>query len=346
MKKVIWFMRGYSNLLNAINDLKNADKNNQFTIICSHSNPGFVGFESSDHNEVEPKCNDNEFLDYCEEIIKKYKVDVIFATHRQVSLEKNRNRFRKIGATVVTAATHKTIISINDKAKLYHLLGGGPVKIPMHGVFNDIYSFNEQYKKIKKEFSEVCMKPTHGVYGLGFYILKDKADDLSLFLNQEQKVSVKQFRKNIGTQKFKEMILMQYLEGAERSVDCVAYNGTLVGGTIRRKSSSGIPQLIESNDEVMEQVRWITKKLKLNGIFNIQFKDFEGIPYLLEINTRLSGKSFYSTLAGFNIPYVASLLFSGLKTVNEIKYDTVENLYISSANYPVIAKQYKKFIDK
>lgn len=337
-------MKGYSNLYHAINDLKSGDKEQQFSVLCSHSNTGFVGFESADFHEIEPRCNDTQFLDYCEEMIKKYKVNVIFASNRQVALEKNKARFKALGAEIVTAASHRVIPSINNKAKLYRLLEGGPVKIPQYAVFNDLVSFNENYKLLKKQNSKLCMKPTEGVYGLGFYVLKDKSDDLKSFLKQEQNVSVHQFRKNIGQSKFKQMVLMQFLEGAERSVDCVAFHGQLIGGTIRKKNPAGLPQVIEVNEDLMAQVKWIVEKLKLSGMFNVQFKDFNGIPYLLEINPRLSGRSFYSTIAGFNIPLVASQLFSGLKEPKEIKYETQENLYISALNCPVIASKYKEHL--
>lgn len=338
-------MKGYSNLFHAINDIRTADTEKNFKILCSHTNPGFVGFESSDFFEIEPKCKDNDFLDYCENIIKKYKVDVIFAANRQVALYKNKERFENLGAEVVTVASSKLIPSINNKAKLYKLLENSPlVKIPAYGAFSTEEEFLNQYKRLKKDNKKLCMKPTQGVYGVGFYILKEKSNDLNTFLAQQQTVSVTKFKSMIAKKKFKQMILMQFLEGDERSVDCVAFKGQLVGGTIRKKNSGGLPQVIEKNDDLMKQVEWIVKKLKLNGMFNVQFKDFQGIPYLLEINPRLSGRSFYSTIAGFNIPFVASQLFSGLKKSEDIKYTVNYNLFISAVNYPVVATQYSSKI--
>lgn len=345
MQKTIWFMKGYSNLFHAINDIKSADTENNFRVLCSHTNPGFVGFESADFFELEPKAKDAQFLDYCETIIKKYNVDVIFAANRQVALDKNRARLKDLGAEVVTTASYKLIPSINNKAKLYKLLENSPlIKIPAYGVFNNDKDFDIQYKKLKKDHKNLCMKPTHGVYGVGFYILKERSNDLNTFLNQEQKVSVANFKKIITGKKFHQMILMQFLEGAERSVDCLAFHGQLIGGTIRKKNSGGLPQVIEKSDDLMEQVKWIVKTLKLNGMFNVQFKDVQGVPYLLEINPRLSGRSFYSTVAGFNIPFVASQVFSGIKKPDEIQYNVKDNLFISAVNYPVVSTKYSSKI--
>ena len=341
MKTTLWFMKGYSNLYHAINDIKQADEQKQFEILCTHTNPGFVGFESADICEIEPSCSDIEYLKYCEKMILKHNVKVIFAANRQVMLHKNKDRLAALGAVVATVASHKMIPTINNKAKLYKLLSGNDiVKIPEYAVFNTSSEFDTVYKKMKKNHSTLCMKPTHGVYGIGFYVLKDKSNDLTTFLNQEQKVSINKFKTIIQNRKFKQMILMQFLEGAERSVDCVAFNGQFIGGTIRKKSSGLVPQLIEDNPDLIEQVKFMVKKLKLNGMFNIQFRDSGGVSYLLEINPRLSGRSYYSTIAGFNIPYVASVLFSGLKKPEDIKYSISTGIYISAINCPVISTQY------
>lgn len=343
MKKTIWFMKGYSNLFHAINNIKTDSDN--FNVLCTHTNAGFVGFESADFFEIEPKLNDSKFIEYCEDIVKKYHVDVIFAANRQVVLDKNRARLKLLGAEVVTTASYKMIPSINNKAKLYKLLEGSDVvKIPAYGVFKNAEDFDIQYKKLKRKGKDLCMKPTQGVYGIGFYIIKQHSNDLNTFLCQEQKISTAALKKMIYGKKFKEMILMQFLEGTERSVDCVAFHGSLVGGTIRKKNAGGLPQSIEKNDSLMSQVEWIVEKLNLNGMFNIQFKDSDGEHYLLEINPRLSGRSYYSTIAGFNIPLVASLLFSGINTPKDITYTVRENLFISAVNYPIVANSYCKHL--
>lgn len=343
----IWFMKGYSNLYHAINDIKQGDVEGNFKVLCSHTNPAFVGFESADYVETEPSVSDQKFLEFCEKMIIKYDVKVIFAANKQVLINKNKKLFEKYDVNIATVASSRMIPTINNKAKLYKLLdGNGIINIPEYAVFNNQKEFDVQYKKLKKDNKPLCMKPTHGVYGLGFYVLKEKSNDLHSFLNQTQTVSVRKFKSTIANKKIHQMILMQFLEGSERSVDCVAVNGVLVDGVIRKKNPGNVPQLIEENPQLMEQVKWLVKKLKLNGMFNVQFRDSQGKHYLLEINPRLSGRSFYATVAGFNIPYVASLLFSGKKQINELVYEKKTNFYINAVNSPVIAHKYAQHAPK
>jgi predicted ATP-grasp superfamily ATP-dependent carboligase len=337
MKKTIWFMKGYANLYHAIADVKEADVDGEFRVLCSHDNKGFIGFESADIIEIEPKVNNEKFLEFCYEMVKKHSVNVIFASNKQTLLNKHKKEFKSLGAEIVTAANYKMINSINNKAKLYKMLEGNPlVKIPKFEVFETDKEFINAYKKLKKTHDQLCMKPIQGVYGVGFYVLKEKTNQLQNVLSQSQVMSINKFKSMTKNRSFKKMMLMQFLEGYERSVDCVAYNGQFIGGVVRKKIAGNLPQVIEENPELIEQVKWLTKKLKLNGMFNVQFRDSNGEHFLLEINHRLSGRSFYATLAGLNLPYVASLVFSGLKKPEEIKFELKKDLLISAVTKAVI----------
>ena len=339
-KKTIWFMHGYANLYHAIADIKQADEKGEFRILCTHLNHSFVGFESADFFEVEPKTNDAGFIEFCVKMIKKYGVDVIFASNRQTLLNKNRKMFEELGVELVTAAPRGMINTINNKGKLYDLLKGNDVvKIPEFSVFSNVKEFSSAYRKMSEKHDKLCMKPVRGVYGVGFYVLKEKTRHLSNVLSQSQVLSVSAFKKMATKKRFSKMMLMQFLEGKERSVDCVAVNGFLIGGVIRKKIAGNLPQVIEKNDEIMKQVEWLTKKLKLNGMFNVQFRDSGGEHYLLEINPRLSGRSFYATVAGLNLPYVASLVFSGLVKKENFKFDIKYGTLIAAVTKAVVVNK-------
>jgi len=332
-------MKGYANLYHAIADIKSADIESQFEVLCTHENKGFVGFESADFFEIEPQCSDENFIKFCLDMVMKYKVNVIFASQRQGLLIKNKQKFRALGAEVVTVANEKMINSINNKSKLYTMLkGNSVVKIPTFKSFGTSKEFNKTYDELRKIHKQLCIKPLQGVYGVGFYVLKESTDQLKNQLSQSQIWSVKGFKKSIKNRVFKKMMLMQFLEGNERSVDCVAYHGDLIGGVIRKKLSSKLPQVIEDNPKLIEQVKWLTKRLNLNGMYNIQFRDCNGEHYLLEINTRLSGRSFYATMAGLNLPYVASLVFSGLKKPEEIIFKVDKGMLISAVTKGIVIK--------
>ena len=56
------------------------------------------------------------------------------------------------------------------------------------------------------------------------------------------------------------------------------------------------------HQEIFNQVKEITKHFELHGLFNIQFKNNDdGIPFLLEMNPRLSGNASFANVVGMNL---------------------------------------------
>lgn len=306
----VWFTEGYSNLYHAMNDIKKADVSGEFKILSSHSKGHFIGSAASDWFITEPKfTTDDAFIEFCLETAKSFNVDIIFASRKQKVLSKFKHLFDAINCKVVVCVDHLEYDSIDNKGLLYDRLSAIPdlsVNIPAYQVVQDKDSFKAAYTAMSDKGMTTCIKPTVGVYGEGFKIIdsNDQAVLIRPLFSQDDYLSVIQ-------QKDRPIILMEYLDGFERSVDCVAVNGEFIGGTIRKKFTSSKPQLMECNPDVLDQAKWLTKALNLNGMFNIQFREHQGKNYLLEINTRLSGRSFYATLVGFNIPYIAACAFSG-----------------------------------
>lgn len=324
-KKSIWFMKGFNNLFHAINDIKSSDVEQEFAVLCSHSNSYFMGFEAADFIQKEPTFkNEAQFVKYCVETIKKYNVSVIFAHHHQNWLNNNKQLFKELGTEIATVSSSVNINRINNKRKFYSFTKKIPgLNIFDFASFKTLEEFNKNYSLMKKQGYKLCIKPSYGIYGSDFYKLKTK--------QYNEKIIISSLSRN------NEMLLMQYLEGTERSVDCIAYHGKLVGMVIRVKHENPlVPQTIEKNVNIENQVAILVEKLQLNGMFNVQFKDKDGEHFVLEINPRLAGRSFYATLAGLNIPYIAACLFSGTKTVEEIQYSISYGMKIGNVSSGVI----------
>ena len=102
------------------------------------------------------------------------------------------------------------------------------------------------------------------------------------------------------------MLLMEFLEGREYSVDCVGDHGRLVTAVVRRKSGqAGAGQRIDQRADILDATAQLCATHGLNGIFNVQFREAGGAPRLLEINPRMSGGIGMACVAGPNLPYIA-----------------------------------------
>lgn len=302
----VWFTKGFNNLYYAMKDIK--AEISDCKILCTHSNPSFLGFQSSDFHEIEPYFRSKkQFLSYCLDMIEKYDIKVIFPHHKQEWFNEFSEVFTEKGVVVATVAPLKGVNEINHKNKFYKRISKiKGVNAPTFGIFKTYEEFKVLSKSSLFNKMQLCIKPSLGVYGSDFYDLKKPLS--------KQKMNKVLARNS-------KMLLMQYLDGFEYSADCVAYHGELVGFVVRKKISPNSPQLIVNDPVINKQVKLLVETLGLNSMFNIQFKELNGVPYVLEINPRLAGRSYYATLAGLNIPAIATQLFLNIKNTEDIVYN-------------------------
>lgn len=314
----VWFTKGYRNLYNAISDLKK--EHPEINVLCSHSDKLFSGFYSADFSEFEPKFKNKEhFLSFTKEMIQKYDVKLIIPHYKQEWFNEFKSFFDGLGVVVATVAGKNRVNAINNKGKFYSNISKiKGVNSPEFRIFRNYEEFLDGKKQLKNKF-ELCIKPSVGVYGSDFYKLSD----------------VNKSKLNKVIARNKTMLLMQFLDGFEYSADCIAKNGQLIGFVVRKKLSPNEPQVVVNDEAINNQVRLLTEKLCLNGLFNIQFKEYQGTPFVLEINPRLSGRSYYATIAGVNLPSIAAEIFLGLKKPEEIKTNVSYGLKIGNVNQGV-----------
>ena len=303
----IWFTKGFNNLFHAISDIKREVPDCK--VLCTHSNSQFLGFYKSDFSEREPNFRTKkEFLEFCTRMIEKYDIKVIFPHHKQEWFNEFVSVFKDLGVTVATVAPLGGVDDINHKNRFYKKTSQiKGLNVPTFSVFKSYEEFKDLCKSDKFKDAHLCIKPALGVYGSDFYDLLDTP------------LSKKKLEEVISRNTT--MLLMEYLNGVEYSADCLAYHGKIVGFAVRKKVSQNLPQIVVDNAVINEQVELLVSKLKLNGMFNVQFKELNGVPYILEINPRLAGRSYYATIAGFNIPATAVKLFLGLEKPENISYE-------------------------
>jgi carbamoylphosphate synthase large subunit len=306
----VWFNKGFSNLYSVFELIKDADIANQFRLICTHTYPGFIGFLTCDMAEVEPIVNDNEeYLKYCLEFCERENVRIFVPGRRRSYLADHQEDFDNIGVKMIIAADTQTLHMLDSKAALYERLEPESiVSIPGYAMVDSLEEYDKAVEYLRTQHQTICVKPNTGVYGLGFRILTDNGKEIDRIMNGDSlKIGYTLYRSLLAeSDSFRKLMVMQYLEGRERSVDCLAEHGTLLRSVVRLKSTrENGAQLLEDNPEITDMTAKITQILGLHGMYNVQFKDSDGVPYLLEINPRMSGGLPYACHSGLNFPYWA-----------------------------------------
>jgi predicted ATP-grasp superfamily ATP-dependent carboligase len=177
------------------------------------------------------------------------------------------------------------------------------------------------------------------VFGLGFRILDTHADSITQLLNGvEYRIPLQELRQGMNTTpEFNTLLVMEYLGGPEWSVDCAGRHGELLCAVQRKKSQlAGHGQSIDNNAEIHDMATRLTAQYRLNGLFNIQFKEGVNGPRLLEINPRPSGGFGMACLSGANLAHIALQSIRG-ETFKPpvIRY----GLQVTEINTPVVLQE-------
>ena len=283
--------------------------------------------------------NEDDYVDWAIDFCKENKIDVFFPRRNMVAIAKRKDEF--VGVTVVLSADYEIMELLNDKAKTYRKINNlGLARVPDTIVVNSVKEFENAYKMIKEYNPDdrVIFKYSVGEGATSFRVIDDKVADISVLdTGAGLKMTYEDAIKLLSTtENFKDLMVMPYLQGPEISIDCLnvlTKNGTEFVGICRNKLGSRVTEIYQ-DEKLLEITKNIAEELNIYGPFNIQFRMHNGIPYLLEINTRMSGGVHLSCLTGLNLPYLA-METALLKRTNIMDYNK-EIMRVSQIETPII----------
>lgn len=316
----IWFNRWFSTVAHYMELIRHNPEQQQFVIYGTHPNPDTVYFKNCDVSGTEPDIGGEEYLHFCLEYCLQNNIHVFVPRKENVLISQNIKMFEEIGVKVLVCPIGDLMNMMDDKAAMYRSLedlekeGQFIVPIPSYRIVNDAEGFKQAYEELSKDNMKLCIKPIVGEGASGFRIIDNDADTIPFIFNtaSSQKISYDTAYKILQTQKhFPDLMVLEYLDGYEYSIDCLARaDGTLLVALPRKKGNGRIRE-IEYNEELIEIAEKMAQQYKIPFVFNIQVKYKDGIPKLLEINPRMSGGLHISCLSDINIPYYAVKLLLG-----------------------------------
>lgn len=322
--RTVWFNKNISSTYQVIEILRCEQRAGELRLVCTHSHPHSPVLGLADVGDLEPKgLSDHDYIQYCLEFIRRHDVQVFVPGKRVSVISAEIARFEQAGVRMLVAAGSSTLHILNDKARTYRAVEGLSVPLPEYRVVNSLDAFDAAYTDLLARGFRVCFKPAASMFGLGFRIITEQGGNLKRMLSGDPlSIDLQDARRCFAeSSKFRDVLVMQYLPGAERSVDCLAHAGELVCSVVRRKPDVAEgAQLLECNSPVEQMVRQLTQHLQLNGMFNVQFKDDGETPHLLEINPRMSGGLPMACLSGVAFPLWAIRLALGTATPLDVPH--------------------------
>lgn len=301
----VWFNHWFSTSYGLI-ELMKQDKNEQIYVIASNKQINSVIQKVCDEWYQDSLADGEEYIRYCLDFCVEHKVDVFVPRRKMVEISKNIDRFTAIGVKVMVD-DFKIIELLNDKVAAYDFLKDVEgLNIPDYAMVNTADEFVGAYAKLREKYDQVCVKFVMDEGAMSYRRIiehVDKFKRLRVYPGAEMVYDeyVDTLR---SVERFDDLMVMPYLPGHEISVDCLNTPSGLIA--VPRFKGSARHEEIRYDEDILQVVKNIMDKVKLECPCNVQFKYKGDVPYLLEINTRMSGGLQMTCAAsGVNIPNIA-----------------------------------------
>jgi carbamoyl-phosphate synthase large subunit len=253
------------------------------------------------------------------------------------------NEFERSGTKIILSPAASLEIA-NNKSRLYEFLQKKNIPVPQFKTVRNIKEFSEAVNLLGYPEKTICFKPSISNGSRGFRIITNKINELDLLLNHKPDhviISLENAINILSAGEFPELLVIEYLQGDEYSVDCLAKNGVpvLVVPRSRKRMINGISVEGEfvKNEEIIRYCSQIIEALNLHGNIGIQVKQaVNGQFLMLEINPRVQGTISAALGAGVNLPVLAVKQEMGMPISEKelkVKWGTKFSRYWSEVFY-------------
>lgn len=301
----IWFNHWFSTSYGLIEMLK-SDSELDAYVIASNMQRDSVIQKVCDEWYDESLAEGEDYVRDCITFCKEHSVDVFVPRNQMVEISKNKALFHEIGVKVLVDE-YDIIDLLNNKAETYDYFKKiGGINIPEYEVVTDAAMFEKAYKSLQKNHDKLCVKFVNDEGAKSFRRIVEEIDIFAGLKNyRRMDVTYEEYLRALKTvDSFDELMIMPYMPGPEISVDCLKTASGLIA--VPRIKSESRHENIVFDEEILRQTQVVMEHVQLECPCNVQFRMENGMPYLLEINTRMSGGLQMSCLAKeINIPAIA-----------------------------------------
>lgn len=310
----VWFNHWFSTAYHLIN-LMRQGYGETITVVGSGSNAKAVYRQACDEWYPEQELPDEEYVTFCVNFCREHDIDVFVPRRGMVVIAKNAASFELLGTKLLLEKGGSMVALLDDKIQTYRFFAERmPDVIPNYRIVRSIAEFDQACLALQEEGTRLCYKLTVDEGAKSFRVLDDSIEDIgALYAKPGTKVTYRAARRILSNYDFKiPLMVMPYLPGADVSVDCME---TEQGRLIIPRFKVGRFSEVKPDPEVIRICQEIMNILHFDMPANIQFKMNGSKPYLLEINTRMSGGLQLSCLAaGINMPAIALRKCMGVDT--------------------------------
>jgi carbamoyl-phosphate synthase large subunit len=265
-----------------------------------------IGRFLCDGFETVPAGASADYIPALAAVVEHVRPDVLFvqSSHEIETVARHRDVFEQLGAKVLADGVRGIEIA-SDKARMHAACGGIGVPQPKLLLPRTIEEFVAGARELGYPATPVCFKPPVAKGSRGFRILSAEVDRVHELLHERpinRYMTLDDFVGLFaGVDPFPELMLMEYVDAAEITVDMYTCKGEVVfyQSRTREEFLTGLAMAFKTIDrpDLVELARTIVRRLGLDYFQSIQFIGGK----LLEINPRVSTFVYQED---FIIPYL------------------------------------------
>ena len=262
-----------------------------------------------------PRGDDPGYADALLEICRREKVDVLLPimSVELETLSRNKARFEAAG-TRVSVSDLEPLAVANDKAALFAFLRERGLPCARYEIVRSPEDLSRAAEALGYGRGRVCVKATHGSGSRGFRILDAKENRFERFMHEKPAsavISLEEMRQILAeAPAFPPLMVMEYLPGAEYTVDLLADRGRVRCACCRKslgmEGSIMLNSLVTNRRPVLDLCVRVTETLGLEGNIGFDVRErADGTPLIMECNPRATAGIPVFAKAGVNLPYLA-----------------------------------------
>ena len=261
-----------------------------------------------------PRCSNPGYIDSLLDVCKKERVDILLPimSAELNALAANRERFEELGTAVSVSSLHALEIS-NNKRKLFDFMKSQEILCAAYCAVSSCEELRRCATLLGYPEKKVCVKATEGSGSRGFRILSESSSRFDTFLHDKPTAGEVTLQEMIAILEeatvFPELLVMEYLPGAEYSVDLLADHGEVLIAccrkSLRMENSIMLEAEIVENPSALALCAQVCEELKLDGNIGFDLRErSDGTPVIMECNPRITAGIPYFSIAGVNLPYL------------------------------------------
>ena len=326
----IMFNRTYATGAHVISMLRDNPSGCPVQVVGTHADPDSPVLAACDEAYPEPPEDvvGADYVEWALAFTAEHRIDVLVPRLNSADLADARADFTAAGVALV-APPGDAIRLFHDKAAAYADAAQRGLPVPPYRVVTTSAELRAAVVELTPVSPQLCIKPVSGVAGAGYRRLTTSGPTMADLLGHVDAFeTVERYcdaldASTAGTASGGDdqpgvppLIVLPYLTGPEVTVDCLGdLDGTLLAAIGRTKGRRR--RRIVDDSPARAVARALLAAHRMSFLSNVQVRYWRGpddeqpLPYLLEVNTRMSGGLFMTALTGLNLPWAAVQLALG-----------------------------------